>query len=235
MLIREQLCHRPCGQGQLQQSDPSLRSTPCDPPRNMVNSFVRSCPEAAGHPPPNLEGLPQKAVSGPSPWFLRGMGLPTLHHWGYNWGWYNHLVGVWSRPHHDRATHHLSSVLPGLVPSCRDWGCRKQTSCWDLPTLRSNKLSASTLGFVSSPSQSMAEWQVPPRSYGSSYHLGTAWPLDRAKDHEEIKTEVMERDFDAIRQTRDRSTKVIGELIWGNRVRGRRNSSVKWSETGGGG
>lgn len=45
-------------------------------------------------------------------------------------------------------------------------------------------------------------------SYGSSCHLGTAWPLDRAKDHEESKTEVMERDFEAIRQTRDRSTKV---------------------------
>lgn len=55
MLLREQLCHRPCGQGQLQ-SDPSLRSTPHDPPRNMVNSFVRHCPEAIGHPPPNLEG-----------------------------------------------------------------------------------------------------------------------------------------------------------------------------------
>ena len=37
----------------------------------------------------------------------------------------------------------------------------------------------------------------------------------------------MERDFEAIRQTRDRSTKVMGELIWGNRVIGGRNSSVK--------
>lgn len=132
MLIREQLCHRPCGQGQLQQSDPSLRSTPCDLQEQWWNSFVRSCPEATGHPPPNLEGLPQKVRCFVPFWFLRGMGLPTLHHWGYNWGWYNHLAGVWADPHHDRAIHHLSSVLPGLVPSCRDWGCRKLTSCWDL-------------------------------------------------------------------------------------------------------
>ena len=163
VLVREQLCHKPCGQGQLQ-SDPSLRSTPRDPPRNMVTSFVRSCPEATDHPPPNLEG----AASEGSFWSLSL--VPKRHGTSNLAPLRVQLRTIRSSSRSMEPTPPRQGNLPLCHLSSLVW-CHPagmgDAGSWHhagiSPTLWSNKLSASTLGFVSPfPPQSMAERQVPP-------------------------------------------------------------------------